>query len=131
MAFGNPSVAPEYDLPGSEMEVKALAELFPSAKIYLNADASKTQFKLSAAADARLLHVAAHAQADQTDPMYSRILLANEGGKQNFLEAHEVLGLELDDVAGSRHANPALAASPMVKRCWASHGPSLPPVRRR
>ncbi len=43
--------------------------------------------------------MAAHAEADRVDPLYSRILLANEDGKQNFLEAHEVLDLDLDDVA--------------------------------
>lgn len=98
VAFGNPDVAPEYALPGSETEVKKLATLFPQAKLYLNAEASKSRFR-SVAGDARLLHVAAHAQADTVDPLYSRILLANENGKQNFLEAHEVLGLTLDDVA--------------------------------
>src|SRR3546814_17266971 len=46
-----------------------------------------------------MLHVAAHAQADRVDPLYSRILLANEDGKQNFLEAREVLDLDLDGVA--------------------------------
>lgn len=98
VAFGNPEVGPEYALPGSEAEVKALVGLFPGAKAYLNADASKSRFTLSAA-DARLLHVAAHAEADRVDPLYSRILLANEGGRQNFLEAHEVLALNLDGVA--------------------------------
>src|SRR3546814_20085311 len=46
-----------------------------------------------------MLHVAAHAQADRVDPLYSHILLANEDGKQNFLEAREVLDLDLDGVA--------------------------------
>src|SRR3546814_2152057 len=46
-----------------------------------------------------MLHVAAHAQADRVDPLYTRILLANEDGKQNFLEAREVLDLDLDGVA--------------------------------
>lgn len=98
VAFGNPDVGPEYALPGSEQEVKQLAELFPGAAVYLDAEASKTRFR-KAATQARLLHVAAHAQADRVDPLYSRILLANEDGKQNFLEAHEVLALDLDKVA--------------------------------
>jgi len=41
------------------------------------------------------MHVAAHAEADQVDPLYSRILLANEGGRQNFLEAHEIIGMSM------------------------------------
>jgi len=41
----------------------------------------------------------ANAEADQVDPLYSRILLANENGKQNFLEAHEILGIPMRSTA--------------------------------
>lgn len=98
VAFGNPDVAPEYALPASEEEVKRLAALFPRTRMFLNQDATKTRFRESAGG-ARLLHVAAHAEADRVDPLYSRILLANENGRQSFLEAHEVLALDLDGVA--------------------------------
>src|SRR3546814_3111102 len=98
VAFGNPDVGPEYALPGSEQEVKQLATLFPDATVYLNDQASEARFR-KVAAQAGLLHVAAHAQADRVDPLYSRILLASEDGKQNFLEAREVLDLDLDGVA--------------------------------
>lgn len=97
-AFGNPDVAPQYALPGSEAEVKALAAAFPDARVYLHADATKTRFEQTAGSTS-LIHVAAHAQADSIDPLYSRILLANENGKADFLEAHEVLGLDLDKVS--------------------------------
>lgn len=98
VAFGNPLVGPDYELPASEEEVRTLARMFPQSDTYLNAEATKSRF-LQSAGGARLLHVAAHAEADRVDPLYSRILLANEDGKQNFLEAHEVLDLDLDDVA--------------------------------
>ncbi|MCD9027919.1 CHAT domain-containing protein [Luteimonas sp. BDR2-5] len=98
IAFGNPDVAPDMALPASEDEVRKLAALFPQSTTYLNAAATKSRFRASAGS-ARLLHVAAHAEADRVDPLYSRILLANENGRQNFLEAHEVLALDLDDVA--------------------------------
>ncbi|AKC85895.1 CHAT domain-containing protein [Pseudoxanthomonas suwonensis] len=98
VAFGNPDVAPEYALPASEEEVKKLAALFPRTTLYLNDAATKTRFRESAGS-ARLLHVAAHAEADRVDPLYSRILLANEDGRQSFLEAHEVLALDMDGVA--------------------------------
>jgi CHAT domain-containing protein len=97
-AFGNPDVAPQYALPGSEAEVKALAEAFPGTQLYLHGDATKSRFEQSAGKTS-LIHVAAHAQADTIDPLYSRILLASENGKVNFLEAHEVLGLNLDRVS--------------------------------
>lgn len=98
VAFGNPQVAPKYALPGAEAEVKALSADFPKAQIYLRSEATKQRFEQSTTR-ARLIHVAAHAQADTIDPLYSRILLASQDGKMDFLEAHEVLNLKLDDVA--------------------------------
>lgn len=97
-AFGNPRIEDKYDLPGAETEVKQLARLFPRNAVYMGAAATKTQFR-DVAARSPLMHVAAHAEADAVDPLYSRILLANEGGKQNFLEAHEILGLPMDGTA--------------------------------
>lgn len=97
-AFGNPRIEDKYDLPGSEAEVKELARLFPRNNVYMGAAATKTQFR-DVASRAPLMHVAAHAEADQIDPLYSRILLANEGGKQNFLEAHEIIGLPMQGTA--------------------------------
>jgi CHAT domain-containing protein len=97
-AFGNPDVAPQYALPGSEAEVKVLAAAFPGSQLFLHGDATKTRF-MASADKTSLIHVAAHAQADTIDPLYSRILLASENGKVNFLEAHEVLGLNLDKVS--------------------------------
>ena len=97
-AFGNPRIEDKYDLPGAETEVKQLAQLFPRNTLYMGAAATKTQFR-EVAARSPLMHVAAHAEADAVDPLYSRILLANEGGKQNFLEAHEILGMPMDSTA--------------------------------
>jgi CHAT domain-containing protein/predicted negative regulator of RcsB-dependent stress response len=97
-AFGNPDVAPQYALPGSEAEVHALAAAFPGTRLFLHGDATKTRFEENAGTTS-LIHVAAHAQADTIDPLYSRILLASENGKVDFLEAHEVLGLNLDKVS--------------------------------
>ncbi len=97
-AFGNPRIEDKYDLPGAESEVKQLAQYFPSNSVYMGAAATKTQFR-DVAARSPLMHVAAHAEADEVDPLYSRILLANEGGKQNFLEAHEILEMPMQGTA--------------------------------
>jgi CHAT domain-containing protein len=97
-AFGNPRIEDKYDLPGAEVEVQQLAQLFPRNTVYMGPAATKTQFR-DVAARSPLMHVAAHAEADAVDPLYSRILLANEGGKQNFLEAHEILGLPMEGTA--------------------------------
>jgi CHAT domain-containing protein len=93
-AFGDPRIADKYDLPGAQAEVKAIAKNFPRSQLFMGAEATKTQFR-QIAAQSPILHVAAHAQADDVDPLYSRILLANEDGKQSFLEAHEIMDLPL------------------------------------
>ncbi|WP_017756912.1 CHAT domain-containing protein, partial [Pseudacidovorax intermedius] len=97
-AFGNPRIEDKYDLPGSVAEVQRLEQLFPRHTVFMGAQATKTQFR-QAAGGSPLVHVAAHAEADQVDPLYSRILLANENGRQNFLEAHEILELPMQGTA--------------------------------
>ena len=131
IAFGNPEVAPEYALPGSEVEVRKLAAMFDGSKVYLNDQASKTRFR-AVAGDARVLHVAAHAEVDHVDPLYSRILLANEDGKQNFLEAHEVLALDLDGVSlvTLSACERGSAAWPVATRCSGSRARSCRRDRR-
>ena len=97
-AFGNPRIADKYDLPGAEGEVKQLAKLFPRTNLFVGTQATKTQFR-EAVTRTPLVHVAAHAEADLVDPLYSRILLANENGQQNFLEAKEISGLSMKNTA--------------------------------
>jgi CHAT domain-containing protein len=97
VAFGNPKIEARYDLPGADLEVSQLVKVFKGATSYMGANATKTRFT-QAAPEARVLHVAAHAEADLVDPLRSRILLANEDGRQNFLDASEVLALDLSKV---------------------------------
>ena len=100
VAFGNPSISPDVadPLPGAEREVQELARQFPDAKLFFNAEANKTNFRASAPG-ARLLHVAAHATADSLDPLHSKVLLADENGQPNYLEARDVLEMDLGNVA--------------------------------
>ena len=100
LAFGNPTISPDVadPLPGAEREVQALAAQFPGATLYFNAEANKTNFT-AAAPKARLVHVAAHAMADTLDPLHSKVLLADEDGKPNYLEAKDVIGMDLGNVA--------------------------------
>ena len=100
LAFGNPTISPDVadPLPGAEREVQALATQFPGATLYFNAEANKTNFT-AAAPKARLVHVAAHAMADTLDPLHSKVLLADEDGKPNYLEAKDVIGMDLGNVA--------------------------------
>lgn len=97
-AFGNPQIAPQYDLPGAQREVTELVGVFSGAASFLGADATKSRFK-QVAPDSRMLHVAAHAKADLVDPLHSQILLATENNRQSFLEADEILALDLSKVS--------------------------------
>jgi CHAT domain-containing protein len=60
-------------------------------------EATKRRFTLEAA-KAGVVHVAAHAELDEVDPMFSRILFASSDSDPGLLEAREIFGLELDKV---------------------------------
>ena len=100
VAFGNPTINPDVadPLPGAEREVHALSQQFPGASLFFKEQANKTNFQGSAP-NARLLHVAAHAVADTLDPLHSKVLLADENGQPNYLEAKDVMGMDLKGTA--------------------------------
>lgn len=100
LAFGNPTINPEVadPLPGAEKEVHELAQRFPGARLFFRDEASKENFASNAPAS-RLVHIAAHAMADTLDPLHSKVLLADKDGKPDYLEAKDVLGMRLDNVA--------------------------------
>ena len=98
VAFGNPATTENVPLPGAEKEVAEVANLFKDKQVFIQRDASKPTFKQKANTSA-VLHVAAHAEVDEVDPLFSRILLASEGNERGLLEAREVYGLNLKDVS--------------------------------
>lgn len=98
MAFGNPATPENVPLPGAEREVNQVAELFRQKQIYVQKDATKVTFKQQANQSA-VLHVAAHAEVDEVDPLFSRILLANDGQDRGLLEAREVYQLNMSGVS--------------------------------
>jgi len=98
LAFGNPATQENVPLPGAEREVKEVADLFKQKQIYVQRDATKLTFKQRANQSA-VLHVAAHAEVDDVDPLFSRILLANDGQDRGLLEAREVYGLDMRSVS--------------------------------
>ena len=100
LAFGNPTVNPDVadPLPGAEREVRELAQQFPGATLFFNADANLTNFRADAP-QSRLVHIAAHATVDALDPLHSKVLLADENGQPNYLQAKDVLGMNLHNVA--------------------------------
>lgn len=98
VAFGNPANSAREDLPGAEREVQLISNLYSDKRVFFQRDASKSRFR-EVAGGGRVLHVAAHAEVDNLDPLHSRILLAAEGNDPGFLEAREVYGVDLKDVS--------------------------------
>jgi CHAT domain-containing protein len=100
VAFGNPTINPDVadPLPGAEREVHELSRQFPGATLFFKEQANKRNFEASAP-KARLLHVAAHAMADTLDPLHSKVLLADENGQPNYLEARDVMKMNLSGTA--------------------------------
>lgn len=98
VAFGNPDLGQsDLALPGAQREVERISGLFSTREVYLQRQATKSRFK-DKAGRASVLHVAAHAQVDAVDPIYSRVLLAPEEGNDGRLEAREVFDLDLTGV---------------------------------
>jgi CHAT domain-containing protein len=94
LALGNPAVAG--DLADAEEEVKEIGRLYASrSRVLTRRDAAEGVVKREGGRY-DILHIAAHAVADDRRPMYSAVLLARDAGDDGFLEAREVLELDLD-----------------------------------
>jgi CHAT domain-containing protein/tetratricopeptide (TPR) repeat protein len=98
LAFGNPATDRNVPLPGAEREVQQLAALFNRRDVFTQRNATKSAFK-TRSNQASLLHVAAHAEVDAVDPLFSRILLAPEGDDTGLLEAREIFNINLGGVS--------------------------------
>jgi CHAT domain-containing protein len=94
-ALANPDLGkPDYALPGAQREVEAIKALFAESEAYFQKEATKPRF-LASAPKANLVHVAAHAEVDSLDPLYSRLYLAPVGKDDGALEAHEIYRMSL------------------------------------
>jgi CHAT domain-containing protein len=98
VGFGNPDLGkPELSLPGAQREVQQISGLFPNPQVFFRRDATKSRFR-DIAGKSGMLHVAAHAEVDDVDPLYSRVLLSPEGSDSGRLEAREIFDLDLTHV---------------------------------
>ncbi len=98
LGLGNPDLGDSaLALPGAQQEVEVIKAMFPDSEAYYQADATKQRL-FQNASKARMVHIAAHADVDALDPLYSRIYLAGPG-RTGALEAREVYGMNLKDSA--------------------------------
>ncbi|MEA2560150.1 MAG: hypothetical protein QOH06_1654 [Acidobacteriota bacterium] len=86
-----PGLAP---LPFSGQEVKAIADLYPQAEVYLGRDATEERVK-SLGPEARLVHFACHGLLDERFPLNSALALTvpeqgAEGQDNGLLQAWEI-----------------------------------------
>jgi CHAT domain-containing protein len=98
LALGNPDLgSPRLALPGAEREVAQIKALFPEAEVFTGREASKDRF-VGRAPESDVVHLGAHADLDEIDPLYSTIRLAGGDGLTGDLEAHEIYEMNLSRV---------------------------------
>lgn len=84
------------DLPGTQQEADAIAQLFPGANVLNRKKAQESAF-MREAGKYRWLHIASHAFINDASPMLSSIVLAVPDGNatDGYLTARELLGMKL------------------------------------
>jgi CHAT domain-containing protein len=89
LVLGDPTAPTLAGLPGAQREAVSVAhDLQTTPKLASDATESLLDH-LDGKID--LLHIAAHASYDSTNPLFSRISLAKGAGKDGNLEVHEIL----------------------------------------
>lgn len=96
LILGNPDLgSADLDLPGAAEEAAAVASIMGPARTAARLEASETLVKAEAKGY-RHIHIAAHGQYIEEQPMLSRLALARDGANDGDLTAAEVFGLRLD-----------------------------------
>ena len=84
------------DLPGTEIEVNSIKQLFPSnARVAQGAEANEALIKSGALSTFSFLHFATHGVVDETSPELSRIFLQSTDQEDGNVYAGEIFNLEL------------------------------------
>jgi CHAT domain-containing protein len=98
LGFGNPSTNRDVPpLPGAEREVKQVAQQFGHSSVFVQQEATRGRFRANESRS-NILHVAAHAEVDEVDPLFSRILFASSADDTGLLEARDIYGIDLKGV---------------------------------
>lgn len=85
------------DLPDAEQEVKTIAKILKPATCYTGAKATEERFKQNGH-EYQIIHLATHCIIEETQPMYSRIIFAQDHDplEDGFLHTYEVFNLKLN-----------------------------------
>ncbi|BDS15128.1 CHAT domain-containing protein [Aureispira anguillae] len=81
-------------LPGAQQEAQQIANMFGSIA-YLGADASELKFKEQAQYYS-VLHIATHGVLNDLDPLFSSLILKNQGKEDGILHAFELYNMRLN-----------------------------------
>jgi CHAT domain-containing protein len=95
LVIANPSADPSMSLPGlpgAEREATEIAALYPGAVKLVKEEATRRKF-MEMAPDASVVHVAAHALANEEFPDLSRLFLAPQGGGSGVVMVSDLRGL--------------------------------------
>jgi CHAT domain-containing protein len=84
------------DLKWSESEVTDITDML-SGVAYIKSNATESEFKKNAS-DANILHLATHALIDDEQPLYSKMIFANEKDscEDGYLNTYELYNMELN-----------------------------------
>lgn len=85
-------------LPNSEREVIDIGNLLSgSEQIFVGENASESNFKKNAG-EFQIIHLASHFEINDVDPLYSKVILSQQGNTQEdgYLQTYEVFDLRLN-----------------------------------
>lgn len=95
LALGNPNLREaKYKLVHAEEEVKAIAQMFPEAKILVGNDANEKAVQLLGR-DFDIVHFACHGTVNLDDPMLSCLRLSPDKDNDGYLHAGEIFDIDL------------------------------------
>ena len=129
VAFGNP----DGSLPGAELEVEDLEQVFPGASVSVRDQATESRLRQESG-KAGYLHLATHGNLDSRNPNASYITMARETGGDDRLHPAEIFELPLEGTRlvtmsacstalGSN--NPGGEVTSLAEAFWVAGAPSV------
>ena len=88
--------AGEYELPGSQKEVKIISKIIPSERF--SGDLATVETFKKVANDFSILHLSMHAIVDHQRPLNSKLLFTevNSNPEKNYLHSYELYGMKIN-----------------------------------